>query len=146
MKWIKYLKRTPIAQIRADWSEYVGLWRQCVALRACRRAARDKITATVNGEDKTANNPSCIRNEYLFAPSFGARASDNGSDSAIYVRYSVCRVFNRTGDDTKCAKSDCPYIGRNHEYVDVCERYNVMRRARRDFWQVKFEQANQNVK
>lgn len=146
MKWGKYLKRTPIAQIRADWSEYVSLWRQCAALRACRCAARDKITATVNGEDKTANNPSCIRNEYLFVPSFGARARDNGSDSAIYVRHSVCRIFSKTGDNTKCTKSDCPYIERNHEYVDVCERYNLMCRARRDFWRVKFEQANQNAK
>ena len=146
MKWVKYLKHTSIAQICADWSEYVGLWRQCAALRACRRVARDKITADVNGEKKTANNSACICYEYFLIPSLMTCGSSDSRDSAVYVKYSVCRIFSKTGDNTKCTKSDCPYIKRNHEYVDICERYNLMCRARRDFWHVKFEQANQNVK
>lgn len=146
MKWIKYLKRTPLAQIRADWSEYKSMWRQCVALRAYRRAAREKIIAVIDGTEKKSHPASCICQQYYIASSIGGRNNDGTSDNTIFVRHTVCKKFAKTGEHTQCADFDCPCVSHNHTYVDACERYDLMCRARRDFWRAKFGQANENVK
>lgn len=146
MKWIKYLHRTPIAQIRADWTEYVNLCRQCVALRMGKRVAYDRIVAMVNAENDLQTK-SCVCQQYCYANQFYNHGSDAlGDCNMIWVRHSVCRKFDKTGSGTKCAESQCSCVERNHEYVDACARYNVMRQARRDFWRIKFAKAAQNVK
>jgi len=147
MKWFKYLRRTPLAQIRADWAQYMRLRRQCASLRDARNTAYSHIVTIVSGEDQRKHEPSCICQQYYTASSFRPNIScDSLTDNMVWIRYSVCRRFDENNDTEKCTKLDCPGVLDNHKYVDACVRLNVMCQARRDFWRVKFAQACQNVK
>lgn len=144
MKWVKYLQRTPMAQIRADWAEYMNLRRQCTAARDARRAAYGRIVTIENGEKQGPAIQSCICQYYYTGYPFRNNNGDSLNDNMVWVRYSNCNKFD--DDMTKCAKMDCPFVRSNHEYVDACARLKVMRQARHDFWGYKFAQACQNVK
>ncbi len=144
MKWVKYLQRTPLAQMRADWAEYMNLRRQCAASRDACRAAYGRIVTMLNGEEQEVRKQSCVCHYYYTGFPFRGHSGDSITDNMIWLRYSPCKKFD--DDRKKCAKTDCPFVQSNHEYVDACARLNVVRQACRDFWRYKFAQACQNVK
>ncbi|MDE6250138.1 MAG: hypothetical protein K2M34_00685 [Alphaproteobacteria bacterium] len=146
MKWLTYLHRTPLAQIRADWSEYMGLWRKCVALRGLRNAAYNKIILSVNADSVENPSPSCVQQTYYYTKSPAGQSGNDMLDNMLWVAQSTCKKFRENGDGVKCEKSDCPCVADNHEYADACARYSLMHRARRDFWRVKSAQAMQRKK
>lgn len=144
MNWFTYLHRTPLAQIRADWSEYMGLWRKCAMLRGLRNAEYNKIVAIVNGETMNVPAQSCVLQTYYYTNSTPAHNGNDGLDNMMWIAQTTCENFHDGG--VKCEKSDCPFAARNHKYADACERFSLMRQARRDFWPVKFAQAAQHTK
>lgn len=146
MKWFKYLRRTPLAQIRADWAEYIDLWRKCSVLRGVRNVAYEKLVTNVNGNSLDKSAPSCIKQIYYYIPSLDGNDSSNMLSNKLYLRHSICKNFCENSDVVKCKKSDCVCAARNHEYVDACDRYNLMRKVRSDFWRVKFAQMLQKTK
>ncbi len=147
MKWFKYLQRTSLAQIRADWAEYKNLCRQCASAQDAYNAAYRRIVTPVNEYEKETRDKSCVRHYYnntdypVYSGSY-----DNSADSLVWIRYTECKSFADGKDAKPCTKTDCPYVKDNHEYVDACARLNIIRQARRDFWRHKFAQACQNVK
>lgn len=135
MKLFKYLYKTPVKTIRADYMEYKKLRTEQRMLRDKYLCAYSALTIDFGqvAADSITPAKACISRYWYSYPDFG-----RDSDPAVRPIREMCSVFSYY---RPCTFSKCIYHTRNANYFKVKREYDEFVKICAKYWKDKYEQC-----
>ncbi len=126
---IKYLLKTPYADMCIDWAQYQELKNYRMAVRSKMVAARRALISDAG----STQGRGCITYKWV-VPKLSYPF--DLSDGQPYLMECRCENLSDRADGV-CLKYNCPFLATNHDYYAKLNHYNAIRHRCRTFWRDK---------
>ena len=134
---IHYLMKTPWKAISADIEEYQWLNKQCSVAYRRFECAESALVKSVHFVDKAKDLDKvlgCVKRTVVY------QVDPTTSEMVPYMYSMACDNFDK---HFGCPVNDCPFFGRNKDYVDAKNEYERLNREREIFWRNRITKIRQ---
>lgn len=132
MKWFNYVKKTPVAQMVADWREYMKLKKVLYQMEKDMVQSGAVLVKYYDMDEDIRIGNACVKCKQLTG------------DLEMFVeepcQFSVqrCLFFGPKGNEQKCQNDLCQMRKENNIYCYNKQKYNEYERLYLKYWSNKF--------